>query len=168
MHSDVDDVAGPTRAPVRLALITAASAAALLTVAGPASASLAGTAMLTLSGAVRGTLHEGPSGICTNARGEGVDILGLQGSIGGSHAGSWTFVLGATAAKGGTYKIANDVSTGQLDPIAKHPTLTSSEKSLINATHGTFTFSGYKGSANVTFGTGKKAITVKGSWNCRG
>jgi hypothetical protein len=165
----MDDVAGPTRALVRLALITGASAvAASLALAGPASASIAGTATLTLSGAVHGTVHEGPSGICTNARGNGVDILGLQGAVAGSHAGSWTFVLEATAGKAGTYKIANGVAGGQLDPIAKHPTLTSSEKSLINATHGTFTFSGYKGSANVAFGTGKKAITVKGSWNCRG
>ena len=34
-------------------------------------------------------------------------------------------------------------------------------------TAGSYTFKGEAGTLDVTFGTGKKAITVKGSWNCR-
>jgi hypothetical protein len=136
--------------------------------AGSAGASLTGSASLTLSGAGKGTLHEGSSGICTNARGDGVDLLDLQGSISGfQSAATWSLVVATEGGKAGTYPVsANGKTTGQLDPMVKNSTTLESEKALLNSSSGTFTFSGEKGSLNVTFGTGKKAVTVKGSWNC--
>ena len=135
--------------------------------AGTASASITGAATLKLSGAGKGTLTEGKSAICTNARGSGVDLLDLTGSISGfKSAAEWTITVEAEAEKAGTYKINSTSGSGQLDPIGKHATAVQEEAAILNASKGTFTFKGEKGTLNVTFGTGHKVITVKGSWNC--
>jgi hypothetical protein len=136
--------------------------------AASAGASIDGSASLTLSGAGKGTLHEGSDGLCTNARGEGVDLIGLSGSISGfSSAATWSLVVATQSGKAGTYSVsANGKTTGQLDPMVKNSTTTESAKALLNSSSGTLTFNGEKGTLNVTFGTGKKAVTVKASWNC--
>jgi hypothetical protein len=136
--------------------------------ASSAGASINGSASLTLSGAGKGTLHEGSGGLCTNARGDGVDLIGLQGSISGfNSAATWSLVVATQSGKAGTYPVsANGKTTGQLDPMVKNSTYIESEKALLNSSSGTLTFNGEKGTLNVTFGTGKKAVTVKGSWNC--
>jgi len=149
--------------------LTMASVASVALATSPVAASINGTASLTLSGAARGTLHEGPQGLCTNARGMGVDLIGLQGSISGfRNVASWTLVVAAKSARGGSYKVAsNGDPGGQLDPIAKHATVIQSQAAILNSSSGTFKFKGYKGTLRVTFGSGKHAIEVTGSWNCQ-
>jgi hypothetical protein len=152
---------------VRGAGAATATLAMVGVLAGTAGASVTGATTLKLSGAGKGTLTEGKSGICTNARNQGVDLLDLTGSISGfKSAAEWTITVEAPTTKGGTFKINSTSGSGQLDPIGKHPTAVQEEAAILNATKGTFTFKGEKGSMNVTFGTGHKAITVKGSWNC--
>jgi hypothetical protein len=123
---------------------------------------------MTLSGAGKGTLHEGSSGICTDARGGGVDLSDLQGSISGfKSAATWSLVVTTQSAKSGTYSVSeNGTITGQLDPMMKNSTILESEKALLYSSSGKLTFNGEKGTLTVTFGTGKKAVSVKGSWNC--
>jgi hypothetical protein len=135
---------------------------------GSAGASIAGSASLTLSGAGKGTLHEGPSGACSTAHGEGVALLDLQGSISGfKSAATWSLVVTTQSAKGGTYSFSkNGTTTGQLDPMVKNSTYLESEKAILYSASGKLTFNGKQGTLNVTFGTGKNAVTVKGSWNC--
>jgi hypothetical protein len=159
----------------RLATPVAAAGVATALLCGvggsaPAGASITGSASVKLSGAGKGSLHEGSSGICTDARGEGVDLIGLVGTVSGfKKAATWSLVVQATSPKSGTYKISSSGSTaGQLDPMVKHSTYVQSEKAILNSSAGTFTFKGEKGTMDVTFGTGSKAITVKGSWNCGG
>jgi|HubBroStandDraft_1064217.scaffolds.fasta_scaffold50407_2 hypothetical protein len=161
------------RGTARLALV--ALAAVTLTgltvlVSGPAGASLTGTASFKLSGAGRGSLKEGPQGICTTARGEGVDLINLVGSISGfKSAATWTLVVASQSTTGGTFTVNSSGSPGgQLDPIVKHATVFQSQNAILNSTKGTYTVHGEKGSLDVTFGSGGKAITVKGSWNCGG
>jgi hypothetical protein len=137
---------------------------------GRAAASITGSATLKLSGAGRGTLREGSGGLCTDARGEGVDLIDLVGSIAGfKSAATWSLVVASQSTKTGTYKIASGGGDpgGQLDPMVKHSTTIQSEKAILNSSAGSYTFKGEAGTLDVTFGTGKKAITVKGSWNCR-
>jgi hypothetical protein len=164
----------PRLAP-RLAVtaVAAATVAGLLSLgpmSGRAAASLTGSATLKLSGAGRGTLREGSGGLCTNARGEGVDLIDLVGSIAGfKGAATWSLVVASQSTKAGTYKIAPGGGSpgGQLDPMVTHSTPTQSEKAILNSSAGSYTFKGEAGTLDVTFGAGKKAITVKGSWNCR-
>jgi hypothetical protein len=151
--------------------LTATIATLLATIgllAGSAGASIDGSASLTLSGAGKGTLHEGPSGACSTAHSEGVDLIDLQGSISGfKSAATWSLAVTTQSAKGGTYSVSeNGTTSGQLDPMVKNSTYLESEKAVLNSSSGTLTFSGKQGTLNVTFGTGKKAVTVKGSWNC--
>jgi hypothetical protein len=149
------------------AVALAAGLGALVVVSGEAAASIAGSASLKLSGAGKGTLHEGSSAICTTARGEGVDLIGLVGSVSGfKKAATWSLVVASQSTKAGTYTISGDGPSGQLDPMTKHPTELSSEAAILNATSGKYTVRGARGTLDVTFGTGKKAVTVKGSWNC--
>jgi hypothetical protein len=41
------------------------------------------------------------------------------------------------------------------------------QAAILNFTSGTYAVKGVKGTLDLTFGSGKKAITVKGPWNCR-
>jgi hypothetical protein len=160
----------PRLAVTEVAAATVAGFSSLGPMSGRAAASLTGSATLKLSGAGQGTLREGSGGVCTNARGEGVDLIDLVGSIAGfKKAATWSLVVASQSTKVGTYKIASggDSPGGQLDPMVKHSTFTQSEKAVLNSSAGSYTFKGEAGTLDVTFGTGKKAITVKGSWNCR-
>jgi hypothetical protein len=151
-----------------LTVIIVALCATTGLVAGSAGASIAGKSSLTLSGAGKGKLQEGSSGVCTNARGAGVDLIDLTGSITGfKSAATWTLTVLTQSAKAGTYSVTkNGTTTAQLDPMKKHSTFVASEEALLYSSSGTMTFKGEKGSLNITFGTGQKAVTVKGTWNC--
>jgi hypothetical protein len=140
--------------------------------ASPAGAAITGSAKFTLSGAGKGTLQEGSEGLCTNARGAGGDILGLTGSISNfPSSDTWSIVVSTPKAKNGTYAIGKSGSNGpfgQLTPAKKSATEFQNQAAILDASSGQFSFSGEKGTLDVTFGKGKKAITVKGSWNCAG
>jgi hypothetical protein len=160
----------PRAALAAVAAATVAGLSSLGPMSGQAAASLTGSATLKLSGAGQGTLREGSGGLCTNARGEGVDLIDLVGSIAGfKKAATWSLVVASQSTKAGTYKIAPDGDSpgGQLDPMVEHSTPIQSEKAILNSSAGSYTFKGEAGTLDVTFGPGKKAITVKGSWNCR-
>jgi hypothetical protein len=158
----------PRLAVAALAITTFAGLFALGAASRQAAASITGSASLKLTGAGRGALKEGSGGLCTTARGEGVDLIGLEGSVDGfKDAATWTMVLASQSTKGGTFKVSSSGSPGgQLDPIGKHATVFQSQNAILNSSAGTYTVKGVKGTLDVTFGTGKKAITVKGSWNC--
>ncbi len=151
-----------------LASATIAGLCCFGAVAGPASASIAGSASLKLSGAGDGTLKEGASGLCTTARDEGVDLIDLVGSV--THfktAATWSLVVASQSTASGTFKVSAGGSPGgQLDPMVKHATVLQSETAILNSTSGSYTVKGDKGTLDVTFGSGKKAKTVKGSWDC--
>lgn len=153
---------------LRLTMAIATLGATVGLVAGSAGASIAGKATMTVSGAGKGTLREGTNGLCTNARGLGVDLIDLQGSISGfKRAATWSLEAVSQSAKSGTYPVSkNGNTTAQLDPMVKNSTSAQSMAALLYATSGQLKFNGEKGSLNITFGTGKKAVTVKGTWNC--
>jgi hypothetical protein len=153
----------------RIALVALLGVSGALLASGPATASLYGSASLKLSGAGHGSLHLGSGGFCTNARNEGVDIIGLVGSVAGfKKAATWSLTVASQSTKAGTYKIAadGDAPGGQLDPMVKHSTPAESEASILNSQSGEYSVHGDKGTLDVTFGTGNKAIKVQGSWNC--
>jgi hypothetical protein len=76
-------------------------------------------------------------------------------------------VLASPSTKGGTFTVSSsDSPGGQLGPSVKNATLAQTQNALLNSSSGTYTVKGEKGTLDVIFGTGKKAITVKGSWNC--
>jgi hypothetical protein len=159
---------GAARIPVVVLLATPCAILAILVGSGPAAASITGSATMQLSGAGHGTLHEGPQGLCTTARDEGVDLIGLIGAVSGfKKAATWTLVVASQSTKAGTYRVrASGSPGGQLDPIVAHASEAQSQAAILNSTSGTYTVKGVKGTLDVTFGSGKKAIRVKGSWNC--
>jgi hypothetical protein len=148
----------------------AAVAAALIVVAPPSGASIVGTANLTLSGASKGTLHEGSGGYCSvETTITGIDIIGLTGHISGAYstAKQWSLELSANKPGGGTFSAGppDNQASGELDPEGKN-TLQSQDQVFNSTKKGSFTEYGDKGSVDMTFSHRKKFVTVKGSWDC--
>jgi hypothetical protein len=153
-------------ATARVVVTLAVAGLACGLLSSSAGASLFGKTTLQLSGATKGKLTEGSGGICAVGRSQGVTVSGLVGHLSGADKkySTWSFIVSSPKGKNGSYTMSPSSGTsGQIGGAVKGAQLVGLQ---LNMSSGKFTLDGDKGTLNVVFGTGHKAIKVKGAWNC--